>query len=261
MAFLFRWRSGKCRSVCSSLHGGLGPGCLSFSAEQLPRRGDVLLVIFEYPLLTGDTLVNDRAAFVSWARRDGYWRTLDLSHQLRFFRSFTLRRLISLSTNPPGSRPGRPLGPWSVDMFSVRGDLRVDDNFDVRDERRSNFAMDSRNLPARQAQLFLEPRSPNLQSIVGLIDAAKHTGVTIYATWPAVQDRELYRESYKRLADSLPLFYEQMDVPFIRLENRGFVPSKYIYNTAFHLNSIGATQRTRNVVAALCAQTTLCEER
>ncbi len=146
-------------------------------------------------------------------------------------------------------------------MFSVRGDRRVDDNFDVRDERRSNFAMDSRNLPARQAQLFLEPRSPNLQSIVGLIDAAKHTGVTIYATWPAVRDHELYRESYKRLVGSLPLFYEKMDVPFIRLENRGFIPSKYIYNTAFHLNSIGATQRTRNFVAAPCAQTTLCEKR
>ena len=238
--------------VNASLHGGLGPGYLSFFAEQLLRRGDVLLVIFEYPLLTGDTLVNDRATFVSWARRDGYWHTLDLSHQLRFFRSFTLRRLISLSRNPPGSQPGRRLGPWSVDMFSVRGDLRVDDNLDVSDERRSNFAMDSRNLPARQPQLFLDPRSPNLQSILGLIDAAKHMVVTVYATWPAVRDHELYRESYKRLVDSLPLFYGQVDVPFIRLEKRGFIPSKYIYKTAFHLNSIGATQRTRFCRCAVC---------
>jgi hypothetical protein len=97
------------------------------------------------------------------------------------------------------------------------------------------------------------------RAIASFIRWARAHDIKVVATWP----NTIYFPAYERASGFLEIvdFYKSLDVPVIGRPQDAMYPTDLFNDTLYHLNSIGISRRTNDVISMIAANNWLLPAR
>ncbi len=218
-----------------SLFATFSPGFDFFQARKTLRRGDAVLLAFEYLAYEYENPTNALVDTVFSCGTD-YWETLDWTHRLLYV--FAVRPQRYFSTLAFSSSVAERATRMAEDTIAPDGDLA------------SPFPVPAPESSTHTPLVIrFHADSEGVREITEFAFWAKANGIRVFATWP----NTLYFKEYARIREfgMISDFYAALDVPVIGTPADAMVPPELIAETIYHLTKLGITQRTERLSKAL----------
>jgi hypothetical protein len=220
-----------------SLFATFAPGFDLFQARKVLRKGDAVLLAFEYLAYEYEAPTNAQIDTVYTCGED-YWRSLDWPRRLRYVFAVRPQRFFStLAFNGETSQRALRM----VDA-AIAPDGNLADPFPAPTPESNGH---------RPLVIQFRENSSGAAQITAFIRWAKANGIRVFATWPNTLYFKEY-ESNPAFAE-IAQFYRSRGVEIIGTPRDAMVTSDRLAETIYHLTAPGIAERTKTLANILGA--------
>jgi hypothetical protein len=236
---------------CANLavHAGLRLRYTIDYAERVARRGDVLLIAFEYQVYGEDGEYDPIFIDYVMARDPRYLRTLSPVALVRFALSVDGARLmqgLASGIAPPLPAPTDTTNPYSRDgdELHTAAALRTP----------AMIAAVARTVPIATLTGDDAPTAFSRTHLASLAGWCRAHGVTLWATYPAIERFAVYDSSATRATLArVDALYRALGVPVLETPEDLMWPAGSFFNTAYHPTAEAAAARSLVLADHACA--------
>ncbi len=228
-------------------NGDLGTDYLFKRARPWLKPGDIVLLPLEYEFYTYQKIPND--AYISYilARDPQYLHSVDFLTQFRFITGVSFQRL-RLGILAKLKTPERGNANYQSQNLNEYGD-------ETSNLKETTNKEQSIRVSKEQPMAIINGA---IKSTYGMKIIREFTlwcqqnNITILATWPNTIRFNAYSgQSQQLFFQSIEQFYNRLGVPLLGKPQDFMYEKSMIYDTSYHLNNIGVSQRTQQIIELL----------
>lgn len=230
-------------SINIGTHAGLGLRYILVKAQTILNTGDVALLAFEYPMYA-DADFGEISIDYILSRDAEYFSALPVLVKLRIIASTKFSRVVTgvrLAIDDEYVQPG-----------SIRYDSSTINEFG--DETSNLSSAGDQSVLARLEPAFnrFDPDSSSLQAIGQFLEWTSANDVEVIVSYPPLLFFVEYEsDAYSTFFSSIEQYWQDKDVSVVGTPHGSMYPQRLMYDTLYHLNSIGAQTHTDKLIDQL----------
>lgn len=228
-------------------NGALGTDYLFKRARPWLKPGDIVLLPLEYEFYTYQKIPNDAYLSYVLARDPQHLYSVDFLTQFRFITGVSFERLrlgilAKLHTPELGNAnyQSKNLNEYGDETSNLKNETTKEQLTKVSKEQPMTII------------------KGNIESTYGMNMIRDFTywcqqnNITVLATWPNTIKFEVYSgQSQQAFFQSIEQFYKKLGVPVLGKPEEFMYEKSMIYDTSYHLNDQGVSQRTQQTIKLL----------
>jgi len=236
--------------VNDGVNGGLGMRYILYKSKKVLKKGDVAIL----PLDSQVYQMNDPTGMVAYvdyiiSRDPEYFATLNIIDEFKLIMAISFKRAFQ-GIISPFHQLKKTSGIYGIQNVNARGDqINTESSKMTSKQRKERDTFQARKINSSDLS------DKFIHYMDDYISWARLHGIKLIFMPPVQMKFNYYKtEKYVKFLGNIKKYYQDANVIYLGKPEDYMYEKKYFYNTAYHLNDVGVTKMTNQIIMDITQQ-------